>query len=392
MRIWDLQSGQLAHTLKVSSQRALMFDPEGRRLFAGLDVWQVPEFARLRTLVGDGTGVSASCLPGDGMTLLTAGSRLVSKWNLAAPPRPRGAVVLEFPSRHGAFLPDGKGAVLIGTNLLAYEALAPRYDVRRIPALGTNCQSAFVLGRDGPLVIGRSDGRVTLHELSGYRQTGELPTSGRPVTGLWWLKNHGLLAVFRRKAEPGNADAIEVWDLQTRRRTWETESDPWAWRWVPSEHDGISYGVFADGRLMGEDLVRHRKVQHDLGSETFTGASFSEDGRQLLATYWGGQRLLDARTLRPLLFLEALEGTSHGSAIWPDGSRFLLTDCRIVDAATGRLLLSLESPFGTGHRPGISADGSQVLLFSDSVHSTMVSLWRAPSWEEIRRADAAGKK
>lgn len=391
VRIWDLQSGQQAHTLKVSSPRALMFDPEGRRLFAGLDVWQAPEFTRLRTWVGDGAGVSASCLSGDGMTLLTAGSRWVSKWDLAAPPRPRGAVVLEFPSRHGAFLPDGKGAVLISTNFLAYEALAPRYEVQPIPALGTNCQSAFVLGEAGPLVIGRSDGRVTLHELTGYRQTGELPTSGRPVTGLWWLKKHGLLAVFRRKAEPGNADAIEVWDLQTRGRTWETESDPWAWRWAPSEHDGISYGVFADGRLLGQDLVKHRPVQHHLGKEAFTGASFSEDGRQVLATYWGGQRLLDARTFRTQHDFEALEGTSHGSAIWPDGSRFLLTDCRIIDAATGRLLLSLESPFGTGHRPGISADGSQVLLFSDSIHATLASLWRAPSWEEIRQTEA-GKK
>ena len=209
---------------------------------------------------------------------------------------------------------------------------------------------------------------------------------------LWWLQKYGLLAVYREKEGPGNSAVVEVWDPKAKRLTWTTESDPWSWRWASSDQDGISYDVFADGHLIGLDLIRHRRVERKLGQETYTGASFSADGRHLLVTYWGGQQLLEARTLRPIQTFDALKATSHGSAIWPDGSRLLLSNCRIVDPVSGLLLLDLESPFGLGHRPAVSPDGSQVLLVSDSALAPRISVWRAPSWEEIRREEeAAGK-
>ncbi|MBX3734709.1 MAG: protein kinase [Verrucomicrobiae bacterium] len=388
VRIWDLQSGTLAHTLTVNGQQALAFDPQGQRLFTGFDIWEVPTFAKVRTLTGDGSGVSTLCLSGDGQTLLTAGSGFVTEWDLNARPRQRQGKVLELPSVHGTFLPDGRGLLFISTNHRAYEALAPHYDCRLLGELGTNCRSAAVLGGLNLLAVGRMDGQVTLHATSNDQPLDSLPIAGRPVTGFWWLRKHGLLAVYRQKEGWGKGDAIEVWDPKAKRLTWTTETEPGAWRWAYSDQDGISYDIFADGRLIGLDLIRHRRVERKLGQETYTGASFSADGRHLLVTYWGGQQLLEAQSLRPIQTFGTLMGTSHGSAIWPDGSRLLLSNCRIVDPVSGRLLLDLESPFGLGHLPAVSPDGSQVLLVSDFAHAPRISVWRAPSWEEIRREEA----
>lgn len=393
VRIWDLQTGKLAQILTVNGPQALAFDPQGKRLFAGLDVWRVPEFVKERGLIGESGTIPAACLLADGETYVTANPGAVVKWDLTAPPRVRRGRVSDVPIRHGDALPNGKGHVLIATNGLAFEALAPRYDPRPLPGLGTDCQAACVVAPGNLMVIGREDGRVTLHDLADYRMTGELDTHGCPVTGLLWVSKHGLLAIYRRKAEPGFADEIEVWDLKTRRRTWQTESEPWYWRWTYSPSDGISYSVFADGRLVGLDLVKHRVVRRQLDpTRLYTGAAFSWDGRHMLATYWGGQQVLDVRSLRPVQELETLKEISHGAAIWPDGSRYLLTNCRIVDAVTGRLMLDLESPLGMGHRPAVSSDGSQVVLASDSPHSPRLTVWHAPSWEEIRQAEEARAK
>jgi tRNA A-37 threonylcarbamoyl transferase component Bud32 len=286
VRIWDLQSGALARTLRVKSQMALSFDPQGNRLLAGYDIWRVPDFTKEAGLAGESGGVSAGCLLADGETYVTADSTSALKWNLKAPPRPRGGVALKLALKHGAFLPNGRGFLLISVGGMAYEALAPRYDSRPLLQLGTNCLSATILDGENLLVIGRNDGRVTFHNLADdYRMTGQLNASGRPVTGLWWLEQHGLLAVYRDKVEPSNAYDIEVWDLKTRKMTWQAESKPWAWRWTYSHFDGVSYDVFAEGRLHGLDLVKHRSFERQLDpSKTYTGAAFSSDGRLLLAT------------------------------------------------------------------------------------------------------------
>lgn len=389
VRIWNLQTGQLAHELTVDGHHALAFDREGHRLLAGAEVWRVPEFVRDRRLVGQ-VGAGVACLQADGRAYITAGPDSVVKWDLEAPLGIRRGVTIDMPVLRSDFLPQGRGVLFVSTNQLSYEALAPRYGIRPLPELGTNCLAACVIAPENRLVIGRADGRVTIHHATEYRMMGELGTGGRPVTGFWWLSRHGLLAVYRLKPEPGSAADIEVWDLKSGRRTWEAESEPWYWRWAPAEAAGISYDVYADGRLLGLDLVGHQIVRRRFPSvQTYTGAAFSPDGREVLVTYWGGQAVLDEATLRPVKALDTLRGTSHGAAIWPDGSRYLLTDCRIVDPATGRLLLELESPLGIGHRPKVSRDGSQVLLVSDSVHASRVTLWHAPSWEEIRREEAA---
>lgn len=386
VRIWDLRNGQLAHSLPASGLSALAFDAAGQRLFAGLDVWQVPAFTPVRRLAGEAGDVAANCVLPNGEYYLTATGARVLRWDLSAPGAVRHSTALSIPSRHSSFLPQGKGLLLISTNFVAHRAVGPRFECQPIPSWGTNCLSVCVMASLGQVAIGRADGQVTFHDLSDDRALEGLPTSGRPVTGFRWVEAHKLLAVFRGNEWGG--DNIEVWDTQTRRLTWKTDTERWMWREAFAAQDGIQYHVLGDGRLVGYDLIRHEASVRQLTLDIPTGVAFSTDGRRILMTQTDQYRLLDAETLQTIRSLDSLPGTSQGTDFWPDGSRWLFANCRIVDPETGRLLLDLKTPFGSGYKPRVSPDGNLVTLISDSARAPIVGVWSAPSWEEIRQAEA----
>ena len=76
----------------------------------------------------------------------------------------------------------------------------------------------------------------------------------------------------------------------------------------------------------------------------------------------------------------------HGGAFWPSGDRLGFNGLRVVDPVTGRALLELAPDFAFPSAMLISDNGDLVLAAGGESH---FYLWRAPSWEEIRRAEAA---
>ena len=57
----------------------------------------------------------------------------------------------------------------------------------------------------------------------------------------------------------------------------------------------------------------------------------------------------------------------------------------MVDLETGADLLKLEADFGFGANPWVSPGGNLLGLTADT--HPKLSLWWAPTWEEIRRAE-----
>jgi len=82
-------------------------------------------------------------------------------------------------------------------------------------------------------------------------------------------------------------------------------------------------------------------------------------------------------------------------AFSPDGSRLvssgtsLQSPVQLWDVETGRDLATLPGEPGRYVNIGFSPDGNT--LFAASLERTAL-LWRAPSWEEIEKIEAAEKK
>lgn len=96
--------------------------------------------------------------------------------------------------------------------------------------------------------------------------------------------------------------------------------------------------------------------------------------------------MLDRRSWQTVAQLDLANSVAHAATFWPEGDRCVLSGVGVrgLDLASRRLLLRLQAAFGLGSSIVASDDGSA--LFQG--RGTQISVWRVPSWEEIRRAEA----
>lgn len=379
--VWELPSGRLAHKLEAPN-RSLLFDAAGERLLAGATCWAVPSFTLIRPLEGEPGLFHTASLLADGTTYVapTYSGNLIA-WNLAVPPPARTLHTFGMPGLWADFLPHSRGVVFLGTNGMVYEGLAPHYELHPLPELGNGVQSVTVLGA-GSLALGHTTGRVTLHDPVGYGLQGQFVTGRDGVSAMEWFGRQGVLCLRT------GTNWIQAWNPAQRQLLWEFEVPKWGRRVVKAEAAGVLWLAYTDGSLMGLDVLRgtvqHRRIdQNSLGS-----LSFSPDGATCLVTSKDGAKwLLDAQSFNTLRTLHQLETTTHHSTFWPDGSRWMFSSFQLVDPPTGRRLLDLSHELGFGFRVVVDPEGNQVLAHHEGKSGTLFSIWRAPTWEEIRRDD-----
>ncbi len=382
--IWNLATGQVEHTLKVGG-RAVRWSADSQRLWVDAQCWRVPEFTFERAFGGELQWAAASAVLPDGSGLISSfGSRLF-RWNLLEPPLPRRGKVLDLDSWWAAALADDKGVIFTRTNGLVYEALIPALECRPLPSLGTNAHSVAVLTDPGRIAIGREDGRITLHEPTRYTQVAELDTGRGLVHRLQWWPRHRILAAFcgTNTSRPW----LQFWDAQTGVRLWEVQPESAGRSFSSADHEGVIYQVF-DDHLIGFDPASRRQIRRDLDHSNAGWIQFSPDGRWMFSSLRGEKRVVDTRTWKSTDLIPR-EGSVHGGSFWPDEPRLLLAPIRVVDLETGADLLKLEADFGFGANPYVSPGGNLIGLIADT-HNRL-SIWRAPTWEEIRRAEGPSK-
>ena len=384
LRVWDLGTGRLAHELDFGC-RAVQFDPHGQRLFAGLGVLRVPEFTFEHVLEGQDDGFAASAVTADGrgyLTPSTAGEIL--RWDLQAPAQTRSPLRLEPPIDEVAWLPADRGLLTVSTNGSCHEALAPDFSIRPLPQLGNDAAACLLVSPEGPMAIARKSGKITLHRLSDYAPEGTLDSGSGSVIRLEALEKHGLLVAWCGRSYSNRV--LQFWDPRKRERVWEVQLPPLDRSFSVSAHEGVVYEVFSD-HLIGYDPSLRRSFRRDLDHQNAGRISFSPDGRWAFCDGRDNNRLLDAATLKTVAQPREAGGT-HGSSFGNGEPRLWLSGGRVMGLDSHRLLLNLGKTAGFLQVPKISPGGGSVM---ERLNSGPYLLWRAPSWEEIRRQETAAK-
>ncbi len=159
-----------------------------------------------------------------------------------------------------------------------------------------------------------------------------------------------------------------------------------------------------DGGFTWADTHSLEKREGDPGLQTVVALAFAPGAARFAAGSIGGYaRIYDSRTFEPMATL-GIEGDSIRSIQFLDrGDRLVLAGDQggqdigaewglvaIWDVATQLELVRLRAE-GMHDQLGVSPDGN-VLITRVPVGdepATKLHLWRAPSWEEIERAEAA---
>jgi WD40 repeat protein len=124
------------------------------------------------------------------------------------------------------------------------------------------------------------------------------------------------------------------------------------------------------------------------------GASFSPDGTIFAASSWLG--IGKVWSIDPPRELWTMHGFLLGIqsvAFSADGSRIAASSSgeealKLWDTASHQEVLTLEAEGSNYHQTAFSADGN---VLGSRNGLGVLHLWRAPSWEEIARAEAKEK-
>jgi len=105
----------------------------------------------------------------------------------------------------------------------------------------------------------------------------------------------------------------------------------------------------------------------------------------------GLARVWNASAWKPVATLGNFLTGVHGVSFSPDGKRLAIAGhdketVRLCDTESWQDVMTLEGPGGIAH-VAFSPAGNTLVWGS----RTSLSLWRAPSWEEINAAEANGK-
>lgn len=384
VRVWDLRTGELRAELPTSmpEPNMLQFDSGSRRLLAGPWIWSVPDFQVVRRLRGEGRWQRSARLARDDRTYLMEGHPgWVLVGDIESQPRPRGSMTIEGVANWNGHITT-RGLAFISTNGMVCEARTPDYQPRALPELGTNGTSVCVWPEGGLMAVGREDGQVTFHHLDNLAPRGGFVVGDGPATALSFLPDHGKILVHDRR------EVLQVWTIDAPSMIWEAPTPRRGATAYLHEQTGTLYQVSPDGYLTVLDLVKKSVTDRPMNMGVLNHVAVSGDGRWIMVLpHEDDPRLLNSFSMREEAVLQLDRFVAHLGTFWPDGTRCALSGVgvRVVDMETRRPLLKLQADFGFGMTVAISPDGNAIFQWANL--QPRLSVWQAPSWEEIRRAE-----
>jgi len=130
-----------------------------------------------------------------------------------------------------------------------------------------------------------------------------------------------------------------------------------------------------------------------------SGVAFTPDGRTLAT---GGEegmaKLWDLATQREIVTLKGHLRSLHALDISPDGRRLATgsggaESLKLWDVRSHQELITLAGEGSLIIALAFSRDGNKIIGLITGLNNELhLHIWRAPSWEEIKMAEAQGKK
>ena len=403
IRLWDVES--LIEIGCLKGHRSwicdLCFCPDGKRLMSAsadqtIRVWDVSDPCNgelLYTFRGHDTEVWRIALLPDNRTLVSGGKDgSICVWDTQKQPFDVGPVIRANVSSF-RFAPDGSGVLIVDGNGCVTRLQGPGFREEH-DILSVNPDTTYsrtLISPDNRLLAAPlRDGTIEVWDLQSRIVCRTI--SCRPSTEPLAFLAHGRrLVTFER-----NGDSHDVWDLTTGQhiQSWAgaAKLSPW-----------VSPTCTTDGRLMLtlrffkalgvlRDMTTGRQTHLDLDITETSGVSFSPNGELIAAcSHLGFVKLWAVDTFRELATLEGFLLGAHSVAFSPDGQRLAagsdsLEAVKIWDVETHQELLTLPGQGWRHWRAAFSPDGDALGTMSGG---GQLHLWRAPSWEEIARAEEA---
>jgi WD40 repeat protein len=201
--------------------------------------------------------------------------------------------------------------------------------------------------------------------------------------------------------EPGLNNLFSEWDLDVDR-----ETQSWA---APAVFDPIGgtrlngFGVSPDERLaigvgLHGDISTRNLSDHsatNLALDVLEGSfvAFSSDGTRLaIASYSGYARVWDKASWREEATLRGFLNAVGSVAFSPDGKRLATGGntpdeaVKLWDVDSWQDVLTLRGGGSMFSLTAFSPDGNAIGTMSSN--EGILSVWRAPSWEEIQATEA----
>ena len=245
--------------------------------------------------------------------------------------------------------------------------------------------------RDGRLLaMAFRNGSFKVWDLARRTVAGECKGEERPQRIASVLAGGKRLIVL-----PEGAAVLREWDVEANReiQSWPLPLGFQSFSLSPDEQFGLAVGW--EGTVVCRNLAEQKTEFLPLDALEGWQVAFEPDGKRLvIPSAQGYARVWDTATWREETTLRGFLNSVGSAGFSPEGKRLALSGSnpedtvKLWDTESWQELLTLE---GTGNLFSLTAFSPDGNLIGNMNNNGIVQVWHAPSWEEIKAAEAREK-
>ncbi|HEU0040008.1 MAG TPA: hypothetical protein VFR76_12120, partial [Verrucomicrobiae bacterium] len=397
VRLWNSESGEAAGELAghQSWVSGLAFSPDAAILASSsadqtIRLWDTQTRTEIAALRGHEDEVYCLAFSSDGKRLISgAKDGSVRLWQVPPAQRPPALRVLRDRCGYFVVSPDSRRVVTLSADYVVWD-LNTGEKLETISALRGYQAGYDFTANGGQLLVGGHNGKVRIWDFT-QNALSEFDAGGtEDVVGVRRLGATKFLATVHgtRTARAFSTTRVKIWDFEKRQLKEETGLSGADATTSAVSPQGKTATGHEDGSVTIWGQVRTNFPAH---RRAVVGVAFTPDGR-ILAT--GGEegtaKLWDVATHREIVTLKGHLRSVHAVDISPDGRRLATAgggaeSVKLWDIQTHQELITLSGEGSIMTLLAFSPDGNKLIGLNNNGH---LHIWRAPSWEEIKTAEA----
>jgi len=405
IRLWEAATGKEIGSLQGHHRwvGSIVFWPDGKKLAScsadqTIRIWDLASRKCLDVLRGHRLEVWRLTLLPDNKTL-ASGSKdgEVCVWDASVTHPRQDRIAIPDSVINWSFAPDSSSVLTQDSQgQVARWSGADFQQKEMLLDLGTNPVEKSFVARTGYNLFSSGG-----HFLATSSPGGEI--------SVWDLSRRILQCKFkagsgreRPEAFLGQGNQVVVWlPHDNRLSEWDLDANREIQSWVApvdfhgfgvSPDAGLGIAVGWEGNVTARNLIEHSSTNLPIDAlEGWTVDASSDGKRFVISSALGYARVWNTATWREEATLRGVLNAVDQAVFSPDGQRLATSGSnaddavKLWDTASWQEVLTLKSSGSQNNRTAFSPDSNTIGAMSGD---GILSLWRAPSWDEINRAEA----